>query len=377
MTGRKQEGCVSARLLVSLVLIFATQQFSVGQGAPPQASSGAAKTAPSPQAPKLVKFHEDRTTLTIDTSVLPTETPVLGQKDDGPKATFVREFWQVSWRPADPIDLYVILPKGVAKPPVILYLYSFPADVNNFGNDQWCADATSGGYAAVGFVSALTGYRLEHRPGQWFVSQLQEALAASTHDVQMVLNFLAARNEFDMDHIGMYGEGSGGAIAILASAADSRIKALEALDPWGDWPDWLAKSASVPNEERPNYLKPDFLAAVAPLDPATWLPKVKAQYVRIDTVQTDPRLPEIVRKKIEAAAPDKAEIDQFGDGHAFVMSMRAAGRSFAWLKDQLQPGASPVILADKSQRTHYYPPAISDGLPQAPGNGAGSTPNKP
>jgi acetyl esterase/lipase len=72
---------------------------------------------------------------------------------------------------------------------------------------------------------------------KWFVSELQEALATSTHDVQMVLNYLAKRGDLDMSRIGMFGQGSGGAIAILSAAADSRIVALDVLDPWGDWPD--------------------------------------------------------------------------------------------------------------------------------------------
>jgi hypothetical protein len=72
----------------------------------------------------------------------------------------------------------------------------------------------------------------------------------------------------------MFGQGSGGTIAILSASVDPRIKALDVLDPWGDWPDWLAKSPQVPDAERAAYLKPEFLAKVAPLDPVVWLPKL-------------------------------------------------------------------------------------------------------
>src|ERR1022692_4628664 len=76
-----------------------------------------------------------------------------------------------------------------------------------------------------GFVSALTGQRYHDRPmKEWFVSELPEALGSSVHDVQMILNYLADRNDLDMTRVGMYGQGSGGTIAILAASADPRLK---------------------------------------------------------------------------------------------------------------------------------------------------------
>ena len=101
---------------------------------------------------------------------------------------------------------------------------------------------------------------------EWFVSELQEALGKSTHDVQMTLNYLATRGDLDMNRVGMFGQGSGGTIALLAAAADDRIRAVDVLDPRG-----LAGLASPiarrPGKERANYLKPEFLTRVAPLDP--------------------------------------------------------------------------------------------------------------
>ena len=102
---------------------------------------------------------------------------------------------------------------------------------------------------------------------QWFLSELQESLATSAHDVQMVLNYLASRDDLDMDRVGMFAQGSGASIAILASAVDPRIKVLEALDPWGDWPTWMARSPFVPEQERADYLKPEFQKKIDTLEP--------------------------------------------------------------------------------------------------------------
>jgi hypothetical protein len=120
---------------------------------------------------------------------------------------------------------------------VILYLYGYPTDTDIFKNDDCDALVTRDGFAAVGFVSALTGHRYRNRPmKEWFLSELQESVATSAHDVQMVLNYLASRGDLDMNRVGMFAQGSGASIAILATAVDPRIKVLEALDPWGDWP---------------------------------------------------------------------------------------------------------------------------------------------
>src|SRR6202043_3920280 len=133
-----------------------------------------------------------------------------------------------------------------------------------------------------GFVSALTGQRYHFRPmKQWFISELTESLGSSIHDVQLVLNYLADRGDMDMNHVGMFGMGSGASIAILAAQADSRIKTLDLLDPWGDWPDWLRESPAVPDLERPKYTTEEFLKSVAPLDPVACLPNLRTWSIRL------------------------------------------------------------------------------------------------
>jgi hypothetical protein len=316
-------------------------------------------------APKPPEFHEDMGSISLQSSNLLKIDAVLGIKDGLPEGKFTRELWQVTWRGGDPIDLYIIRPTKVAKPPVILYLYSYPDGTDRFNNPQWLEGVVSRGYAAVGFVSAYTGHRLEyHAPKKWFVSELPESLATTTHDVQMILNFLASLGDLDMEHVGMFGEGSGGAIAILASAADPRIKAVQVLGPWGDWPDWLAQSKMVPEEERATYLKPEFQKSVAPLDPVLWLPKVKAESIRVENVETYRMVPQVCERKIEDAAPKNAQIDDFGDGRAMLLKMSSEGELFGWLKDQLQPGVLHTARPVETERIHHYPPA---GAP-APAN---------
>ena len=252
----------------------------------------------------------------------------------------------MQWRWGDPIDLYVMKPMGVKKPPVILYLYGYPTDTDIFKNDDYEALVTRDGFAAVGFVSALTGHRYHDRPmREWFLSELQESLATSAHDVQMVLNYLETRGDLDMNRVGMFTQGSGASVAILTSGVDPRIKVLEALDPWGDWPTWIATSPFVPQDERANYVSPEFLKKVAGLDPLDWLPKIQAKQFRLDQEMFDLNTPRGVKEKIQAASPAGSTIVLYKDIEGFKAAFED-GKNLKWIQQELrslpEPATNPV-----------------------------------
>jgi cephalosporin-C deacetylase-like acetyl esterase len=320
-----------------------------------QAAPDPAKPAPPPgldpktMTPLYETIQEDWSSLTIGASKLQPEEPLVGLTDQ--TDTFTRTLVQVKWRPGDPIDLWIILPKGVKKPPAVLYLYGYDQDTDRFKNDRWAARVTSGGVAAVGFVSALSGHRFHDRPmKQWFVSELQESLGSTVHDVKFILDYLAQRGDIDMERIGMFGEGSGGTIAILAAAADPRIKAVDALEPWGDWPDFLAKSPLVEvDPDHAEYLKQEFQKKVAPLDPVKWLPGLKVP-VRVQQVRENDSTPIECKEKIKSAAPKQAEMVRF-EATSDLAGREGGGRLFTWIKVKVQgpgkpEGAPKVSVAD-------------------------------
>src|SRR6202790_3227640 len=237
------------------------------------------------------KSVEDLSQASLSGSQLHADPPELIEKADN--KDFTREFVAVQWRPADRIYLYVVLPAKVKKPPVAIYIYGHPSDTDRFQDDGWCQGTTSGGYAAVGLVPALTGQRYHDRPmKEWFVSELQEALGKSAHDLQMVLNYLADRGDVDMGNVGVFGVGAGGTIAVMAASVDSRIKAIDLLDPWGDWPVWMQQSAVIPDEERPAYVKPEFLKKGSGFDPVELLPGLKTPRTRLNHLTDDEPTPE-------------------------------------------------------------------------------------
>jgi len=334
--------------VMAIVGTLAAQAQQVSKQAPPETAASkslADEVLPNLSSADLTpKVVEDYTTpaLTAGT-VLGDAEPLELEHDEDPQ--FTRELVRVMWRPGDPIDLYIIKPAGVKKPPVILHLYDYPTETDHYLRREFCRLVTKNGFAAVGFVPALTGQRYHDRPmKEWFVSELRESLATSAHDVQMILNYMATRGDVDMSRVGMFGDGSGASIAILAAAVDPRIKTLDLLDPWGDWPDWIAKSTRIPERERPDYLKPDWLAVVAPLDPVKWLPQLKTQKIRIQFVRDVGITPADVQQKIEAAVPAGAKIVHYDNAAAFRTAI-AGGTGFDWIKQNTQFSVAPGYSA--------------------------------
>lgn len=289
---------------------------------------------------RFQEVHEDWTTPAMNTTHLIPVRALQGFVDE--KLQYTVEFLRLQWRWGDPIDVYVMRPKGAKKPPVILYLNGYPTGEDIFRNDAYEDLVAGRGVAAVGFLSALTGARYHDRPmKEWFLSELQECLATSAHDVQMVLNYLGERGDLDMDRVGMFAQGSGASIAILASAVDPRIKVLEVLDPWGDWSTWMATSPFVPEDERSQYVKPDFLTKVAALEPVDWLPKIQAKKFRLDNELFDTTTPKAAQEKLRAAVPAGSSVMLYKNMDEFKAAFQD-GKNLEWIQHELQSLSMPA-----------------------------------
>jgi hypothetical protein len=277
---------------------------------------------------------EDWTSPSLAGSNLRPVPPLVGYDND--QGSYTVELIQVQWRFGDPLDLYVMKPKGIKKPPVILYLYGYPAGTDRFKDEKFQSAVTKDGFAAVGFVSALTGHRYHDRPmREWFISELQECLATSAHDVQMVLDYLVTRDDLDMTRVGMFAQGSGGSIAILTSAFDSRIKVLDALDPWGDWPTWMAASPFVPEEERAAYIKPEFLKKAEMLEPIDWLPKILAKRFRLQDAIFETNTPAAAKEKLRAVVPANSTVVIYKTPEEFNDVVRSK-KDLEWIQHELR-----------------------------------------
>ena len=296
---------------------------------------------PSEHGLTFARAKESYTNLTLEGSELHPQPPL--STDHEKNTDFERELVRLQWRTNDPVDLYVVKPPQGQPPPVVLFLDGFPTNLDLYRDNKLCKYLVKNGTAAVGFESAHTGYRAERGPRNLsFAKVLPESLTVTVHDIQLILNYLEKRGDLDMTRVGMFAEGSGGAIAILAAATDHRLKAIDLLNPWGDWPDWLAKSSVVPKEERDNYLKPEFLRQVAPLDPVLYLAKLTSCAVRMQFWDDDFSRAKETKEaavKLEAAAPATAKIAHYPSPLA-MSGTAAQGSLFEWLAATL---SSPKV----------------------------------
>ena len=346
------------RILTKIILLETLALGTVLASFPETSAAQLAPASPPVADPNDHRFeavHEDWTTPALTGSNLKPVRPLLGSTRKG--NTYALELLCLQWRWGDPLDVYVIKPKGVDKPPVVLYQYGYPAETDVFRDERWDEAVTKDGFAAVGFVSALTGPRYHDRPmREWFVSELHESLATSAHDVQMIIDYLAARGDLDMNRVGLFAQGAGASIGILASAVDPRIKVLDALDPWGDWPIWMVTSPFVPEEERAAYVKPDFLQKAAALEPIQWLPKVQAKKFRFQQTVFDKNTPAASQEKLRAAVPAGTTVKVYKTPEEYEAVM-IGGKQLDWIRNALH--SLPAPPPDKTSAGQKTPVSSS------------------
>lgn len=321
--------------------MLASAVFVAGQSHSPTAADGPVipYLAGTPTEPLPERYD----VLTVERTQFMKAVVEMGQTATYP--AYIEELLRVTWRQNDPIDVSIVKPIGITRPPVVIFLYGYGSDPDKFLNPQFCVTLAKKGFASVGFQTALTGPRYHDRPlKKWFVSELPESIGASVHDVQLMIDYLETRGDLDTSRIGIFGQGSGGAIGILAATADRRIKAIDVMNPWGDWPDWLSNSPVVPDEERTAYTSSAFLGSVAPLDPLRWMEHLKDRPFRLQQTLFDPATPEKVRKKMQEALPKNGQLATYSDRDSYIANVSHNGQMLAWMQDQLS-----ILRAD-----HYF-----------------------
>src|SRR5271167_3171407 len=135
---------------IRTIVLGSTLLFLTQTGAAQLAPSS--RSVPNPSDARFQGVEEDWTTPALNSSHLRAIRPVEFVTDG---SGYTVELLQAQWRSGDPIDLYVMKPKGVKKPPVILYLYGYPTDTDIFKRDAYQELVTRDRFAAVGFVSTL------------------------------------------------------------------------------------------------------------------------------------------------------------------------------------------------------------------------------
>jgi hypothetical protein len=348
MKSFRLNGFFECTVLVGGMLLSSV--WSIGQLAPatPDPSTPSMQRPNVSSADLFPKADEDYTTPALGVNLKQAKLEGVQLEFDSNDPAFTRTITRVQWRVGDPIDLYIIKPVGVKKPKFVVYLFDYPVETDLYLKAEFCRELVKNGVAAVGFAPALTGQRYHDRAmKEWFVSEMPEALDATAHDVQMVISYAGLREGLDTAGVGVYGEGSGATVAILAAAVDPRIQTLDLFDPWGNWPEWVSTSTRIPEKERAAFLKPEYLEKVAFLDPVKWFAQLKTPNIRLQNVRSSGETPAAVQKKIEAAAPAGAQLKVYANTNAFLAAVPQSQR-FTWVKAQTKSDRSQNYRAQNS-----------------------------
>jgi len=110
---------------------------------------------------------------------------------------------------------------------------------------------------------------------------------------------------------------------------------LDTVAPWGDWPTWMSTSPFVPDNERADYVKPEFLKKVATLEPLDWLPKIQAKKFRLQDEGFDPVTPKVSKEKLRAAVPAGSLVVVYNTPDEFNAA-RNHNKVMDWMHAQLQ-----------------------------------------
>jgi hypothetical protein len=103
----------------------------------------------------------------------------------------------------------------------------------------------------------------------------------------------------------------------------------------------MATSPFVPEDERAEYVKPEFLKKTAALEPVDWLPKIQARKFRLDHELFETNTPKAAKERLRAAVPTGASVVLYKNMEEFKAAFQD-GKNLQWIQHELQSIPGPV-----------------------------------
>ena len=91
----------------------------------------------------------------------------------------------------------------------------------------------------------------------------------------------------------------------------------------------------MPEDERAEYVKPEFLKKAATLEPVEWLPKIQAKRFRLQDAIFETNTPKLAKEKLRAAAPTGATVLVYQTPEEFNTVVRNQ-RDLEWIQRELR-----------------------------------------
>jgi predicted esterase len=225
---------------------------------------------------------------------------------------------------------YLVHPASAGKrpAPAVLWFHWLETGAPTSNRTEFLDEAR--GLAADGVVSLLVQgtFPWLDRP-----SSLDHDLGAVESDVRMLragLDLLVARSDVDPARIALVGHDFGAMYASVVFGSDARVAALVVMAPTARWGDWFLRYWAVSGSHDA------YSAAMAPLDPVTWLGRASGRPVLLQFAAHDPYVPAAVAAALSDAAGASGETRAYDAGHQ--LDAAAAADRDAWLKAHLGLG---------------------------------------
>ena len=186
--------------------------------------------------------------------------------------------------------------------------------------------------ARRGAVSLLVDGRFPWKATPTSIAHDVPAVEADALMLRHAVDLLAAQPEVDAERMALVGHDFGAMYSSIVFGADPSLDGMVMMAPTARWGDWFVRYWEIADPA------PDYQAAMAPLDPVTWLPEADGRPMRLQFASDDQYVPEAVADEIAAAAGSSAEVTTYQTGHPLNDEARADRA--AWLTELL--GLAPA-----------------------------------
>jgi dienelactone hydrolase len=150
-------------------------------------------------------------------------------------------------------------------------------------------------------------------------------------DLRRALDVLAAQRGIDRARVAYVGHDFGAMYGAIAAAVDPRVTHFVFMAGTASFSDWFLYGPKLEGEARD-----EFIAELAPLDPVTWVPKLRGP-VLMQFADNDEHVSKARREQLAAAAPGGTDVRVYkGAGHE--LNETATTERLAWLRKVLRIG---------------------------------------
>ena len=193
----------------------------------------------------------------------------------------------------EPTEAYLVAQDGGEPGPGIIWFHWFERGNPTSSRLQFLDEARL--LAGSGVTSLLVQGTFPWEEDPDSIAHDVPAVEAEVRMLRTALNLLTTRPEVNPENLAVVGHDFGGMYQSVFFGADHHLDALVLMAPTARWADWFYRYWGISDSEA------DYLAAMAPLDPMTWLPEADGRPVLLQFASNDQYVPESVADEMTEA----------------------------------------------------------------------------